>query len=253
MFAALAIIAMTLATIAIAIFVLAPRMAPGRIVFGLAPDRPHPFGYRMAWLAIRSRDTARVIDAIGISQVEPANWSTGLGIVYSDKLAENHIYISPPVNGWTFVVGLPLPHPLGSGFVDKSLPFLHDLGAQFTEVQYYFAYPPIDYFAWARVINGRLVRAFAIGDDGILWSKGKPTPEEKAINLRLVDLRSGRGRKSNPNDAILLHPTEDHVLRLAGKWSIDPTRIDMAPCDPALGYVGRAPTRWRAERVRQAA
>ena len=79
------------------------------------------------------------------------------------------------MRGWTFVVGLPLPHPVGRGFVDKCTPMLVDLGGRFEEVQYFFSYPPIDYYAWARVKDGRLVRAFAVSDEGIVWNKGRAT------------------------------------------------------------------------------
>lgn len=249
----IAILAMTLATIAAIATRLAPRLVPNRLVFDLTPDRPHAFGYRMAWLAIRTRDTQRVIDALRLDAVEPANWNTGLGTVYAAEYAETHLFISPPVRGWTFVVGLPLPHPLGRSFLDKSLPLLLELGGQFPEVQYYFAYPPIDFFAWARVLDGRIVRAFAVGDEGPLWSKGKPTMEERSLDLKLFELRGVRGRKGDAGGEIILHPTEDHVMRLAGRWSLDPTRIDQFTCEPALGYIARAPQRWRAERRQKAA
>ena len=51
----------------------------------------------------------------------------------------------------------------------------------------------------------------------------------------------------------LLRPTEDHVMHLAGKWGIDPTRVDKVVVEPALGFVGLAPMQWRAERHRKAA
>ncbi len=249
---AICIIIMTIATIAGALH-LAPQLAPGRIVYDLAPDRPPPFGYKMAWLAIRSRDTQHIINTLAISDIEPANWDTGLGIVYSPDLAEDRLFVSPPVNGWTFGVGLALPHPLGRSFVDKAMPLLVGIGGEFIEVQYFYSYPPIDLFAWARMIDGRLVRAFAVGDEGVLWSKGKLTKEEKMLDLKLFELRGMRGRKGDAGGPIVLYPTEDHIMRLAAKWSIDPTRIDQVQGEPAFGYVGRAPRGWRAERVRKAA
>ncbi len=38
-------------------------------------------------------------------------------------------------------------------------------------------------------------------------------------------------------------------MKLAGKWSLDPTRIGDAKAEPALGFVGIAPASWRPERV----
>src|SRR5690606_33619219 len=51
-------------TVLIAAFVLAPLVARERVIFDPTPDRPAPFGLKMAWLAIRTRDTARVMDTL---------------------------------------------------------------------------------------------------------------------------------------------------------------------------------------------
>ncbi len=240
-------------TIAIAAFVLAPRVVQRRVIFDATPDRPAPFGLKMAWLAIRTRDTARVIDVLGLVNPRPCNWSSGIGTVYDDQLSENHVFVSPPVNGWTFVVGLSLPYPVGRRFVDKCTPMLLRLGAEFIEVQYFFSYPPIDFFAWARLIHGRLVRAFAIGDEGTIWNKGKPTRDEKSLGLKLFELRGVRERTGDAGGELILYPTEEHVLRLAGRWSLDPTRIDTAPESTASGFICLAPAAWRPERLRKTA
>ncbi len=89
-------------------------------------------------------------------------------------------------------------------------------------MQYFFAYPPVDLFAWARLLDGRLMRAFAIGDSGVVWNKGRATKEERSLGLKLFDFRGVRGRKGDAGGEIILYPTEEHVLRLAGRWSQDP-------------------------------
>jgi hypothetical protein len=240
-------------TVAVAAFVLAPRLVQRRMAYERAPDRPLPFGYRMAWLAIRTADTQRVIDVLGLARIKAANWNSGLGSAYSEELGETHVFVAPPVEGWTFVVGLALPHPLGAAFHDKTTPFLLELGGAFAEVQYYFSYPVIDFFAWARVIDGRLARAFAIGDEGVIWNKGKPSHKERAMGLKLFELRGIQGRRGDAGGELLLYPTEDHVIGLAAEWGLDPTRIDARRTEPGLGYVGLAPQRWRPERMRKAA
>lgn len=247
------VVILVLLTVAVSAFWLAPRLGERRLRHDRAPDRPQPFGYRMAWLAIRTTDTQQVIDALGLKSVQASNWSSGLGTAYSEELGETHVFVAPPVEGWTFVIGLPLPHPLGPAFHDKATPFLLELGGAFSEVQYYFSYPVIDFFAWARVVDGRLVRAFAIGDEGVIWNKGRPSRPERAMGLRLFELRGIQGRRGDAGGELLLYPTEDHVIALAAQWSLDPTRIDARRVDPALGYVGLAPRRWRPERVRKAA
>ncbi|WP_072394856.1 hypothetical protein [Hyphomicrobium sp. CS1GBMeth3] len=249
----LTIAIMVTLTIAIAAFALAPRMGEERIIFEQHPDRPSAFGYRMAWLAVRTRDTEAVLDELELPTAEPCNWRSGIGTVYDNHLGADHIFVSPPVNGWTFVVGLALPYPVGRTFTDKAMPLINRLGRRFGEVQYFFAYPPIDVFAWARLIEGRIVRAFAITDVGVVWNKGRTTKEERALGLKLFDFRGVRGRKGDAGGEMILYPTEEHVLKLAGRWSLDPTKLERADVpSPGLGYIALAPAAWRPERLRKA-
>lgn len=244
---------LTIATIGAIAFVVMPRQREERLIFAVAPDVPTPFGYKMAWLALQTEDADKVVDALGLADPRPCNWQSGIGTVYDAELGETHVFVSPPVRGWTFVVGLPLPHPVTRGFVDKCTPLLMDLARQFPEVQYFFTYPLIDFYAWVRLRDGKLLRAFAIGDEGIVWNKGRTTREEKALGLKLFELRGVRGRKGDAGGEMILYPTEDHVMRVARGWSLDPTAIGTMPVQPGLGYVVRAPFAWRAERLRKTA
>ncbi len=241
------------ATMAVAALWLAPSAPAGRVRYATAPDGPVPFGYKMAWLAIKTDDTMGVASVIGLRQVEDANWNSGIGTVYDDELGAQRIFLSPPVEGWTLVVGLALPHPVGPQFVDKLTPLLLRLGGTYSEVQYYFTYPMIDFFAWARVSNGKLVRAFALGDEGIIWNKGKPSKEERALGLRLFELRGVRGRKGDAGGELVLYPTEEHVLQIARGWGLDPLSLGHLPPAGTSGFVSFAPAEWRAERARQRA
>ena len=250
----LSIAIMIALTVAIAAHVLAPRIAEGRVLFSQDPDRPASFGNRMAWIAVRSRDAEAVLEALGIAEAEPCNWQSGIGTVYDADLGNNHVFMSPPINGWIFVVGLALPHPVSRAFADKTMPLLEQLGQRFVEVQYFFTYPPIDLFAWARLLEGRVVRAFAITDSGIVWNRGRITKEERALGLKLFEFRGVRGRKGDAGGPIIFYPTEEHVLHLAKRWSLDPTRLDTADVPPTatLGYIAHVPHAWRPERLRKA-
>jgi hypothetical protein len=242
-----------LSTIVVAAVVIVPWLTPRRIIFDLVPDRPHAFGYKMAWLAVRSSDTAAVAEELGLGQMQAANWESGLGTIYDDRLGTYHVFVSPPVEGWTFVAGLSLPAAMGARFVDKLSPLLVKLGQRFGEVNYHFSYPAIDAFAWARVRDGTLVRAFGITDEGVVWQEGKVTREEHSLGLKKFELRGVKHRRGDAGGEILLYPTEAHVLALAGAWGIDPTTLDARSVSPALGIIGRTPVRWLPERQRKAA
>ncbi len=210
-----------------------------QLAVDVAPDTPAAFGYRTSWIAIRTRETGQVVEALDLAGVEAANWKAGIGAVYDEKLGDRTVFISPPVAGWTFVVGLALPHPMGRRFTDRCTPLLMDLGRRFSEVQYYFTYPVIDFYAWARVIDGKLTRAFAWGDDGIIWNTGRVTKEERALGLRLLEAAGSAGAVFES------FPTEDHVVDLAARWGLDPTTLDRIEIAPDKGFLGRAPALWR--------
>lgn len=249
----IAVLIMVGVTIAIAARMVHVGVRRSRLPVDQAPDEPLAFGYRMSWLAIRSSDIARISEALGLGPSTDASWRTGLGAAYSPTLGDTHVYVTPPVDGWTFVVGLTLPHPLGRQFADKCTPFLVELAGQFPEVQYFATYPTVDYFAWARFRDGQLVRAFAIGEDGVVWNRGRITPEERALGLKLFELRGVRDQRGDAGGALLLHPTEAHVLRLAGHWSVDPSGITGRPVSPRLGRLGLVPRSWRPQRLQRAA
>ena len=249
----IAVVIMTVLTVAIAAFVLVPRLGDARIVYDRVPDQPVSFGFKMSWIAVRSDEPRAVAEALGLDALEPANWRTGIGTVYDDALGESRIYVTPPVEGWTFVIGLSLPPPVGSRFVDKCQPLLGGLSERFGEAQYYMSYPLIDFYGWVRASGGRVVRAFAIGDEGLIWNQGRTTREERALGLKLFEMRGVARRQGDAGAELILYPTEDHVMRLARSWSLDPTGLAEQTSPPGLGLIGMAPATWRAERARKAA
>ena len=230
-----------------------PLTAVRQVVLACEPDTPKPFGMSMAWIAVRSEDCDRIVAALGLTETLDANWNAGVGAIYDPDFADSHVFVSPPVRGFTFIAGVPLPLPAGRGFMDKLTPLAMRLGNEFKDVQYFASFPEIDLFAWLRIEKGRVVRAFAIGDEGVIWDRGRLTPQERALGLKLFELRGIKGRRGDTGEAIILHPTEEQVWRMASGWSLDPSRLDTIAHAPAIGLVARAPERWRSERVREAA
>ena len=243
--------AVVLATV-IAAALLAWRLVPQKVVYDVEPDVPVAFGSDMAWLAIRTTDAAAVIELLELEGAEPANWNSGVGAIYDPSFGDRFVFVSPPVKGWTLVAGLALPMPASANFVEKLHPLLSELGRRFTDIQYFAAFPIIDFFGWARIDRGRVTRAFAVGEAGVVWDLGKPTAAERRLGLSLMELRGIKGRLGDVGGPLVLHPTERHVFSLASVWSLDP--MGMAPnVAPGVGMVARAPQSWRPERLRRAA
>jgi hypothetical protein len=236
-------------TIAVAFWVLLPRLREHRVVFNIAPDQPCSFGCDMSWLAIKTNDPNAVISALGAIEQTQANWDCGLGAAYDLELGQSHLFVSAPTRGWVFVVGSALPYPTGPAYVDKWTPFLTELANQFQEVQYFASFPDIDLFAWARLADGKWQRAFAVSDEGVIWTRGRLSRDERQLGLKLFELRGVRGRKGDAGGELLMHPTQEHVMRLAEQWSLNPTLLDSLNLSPSIGMAVIAPRSWRPERI----
>ena len=247
------VITLVVITTLIAAFRLAPRLLPRRIMLDDAPDEPRSFGCGISWLAIKTRDTHRLVRYLELTDLHHANWNSGLGAVYDSELSDDYVFVSPPIKGWTIVAGVSLPLPAGGAFIDKMSPLLQHLATAFSDVQYFATFPIIDFYAWAWWAKGRELRACAIGEAGIVWERGELTPDERKLGLSFIELRGIRGRQGDIGGALDLHPTELHVLSVAGAWSINPVSIGKLNTDAGVGWIGRAPQSWRAERQRRVA
>ena len=211
------------------------------------PDLPLPFGQRMGWIAVNTENTSNVARAIGISKKEQANWRGGLETVYHPANGANKVFVSPPLNGWTFIIGTAIPFPAGEKLADNCTPVLTDLGDQFRDVQYYFADEELGFFAWARLRNGKIGRAFAWGDEGIIWNRGRATKEERALGLRPLETQTAKVEERASALQRLVYPSEDHVHRLAGAWSINPMDIKFLETTTGTGFIGTPPASWRKQ------
>lgn len=240
-------------TTVLAAALVVPRLVPRRIRVDDAPDRPQAFGSEMSWLAVKTEDAGRLAAVLGLGDLSVANWNSGLGAIYDLDLSDTFVFLSPPVEGWTFVAGVALPLPQGGAFVDKAAPLLGLLAREFRSVQYFATFPIIDFYAWARFEDGQAIRAVAVGEAGPVWKAGAPTSVERKLGLSMMDVRGIQNRSGDIGGALQLHPTEQHVLGVAEDWSVNPIAIDALAAGPGVGWIARAPAAWRAERARSAA
>ena len=119
----------------------------------------------------------------------------------------------------------------------RFLPFLEDLGGRFGEVQYFGTHRVVDYHAWARASDGWVIRSYAwLGERGdVLQDVGPKTPEEEELGFRFIDSTTAEADR----DDIEL-PGEEDVMRIAGRWSLNPQEID-AYNSKGVGYLGDQP------------
>lgn len=141
---------------------------------------------------------------------DPSSWSHGIERAYQ---RDEDIFITPPVDGWILVVGVsPEETP------EETHSNLERLSAIFSEAQYFATDRVVEYHAWARAAAGTLMRYYAyLGEAGeVLAAVGEPTPIEISAGIPAG-----------------VTPDEELVMRVAGGWSVDPSRLeersDLAP------------------------
>jgi hypothetical protein len=193
-----------------------------------------PFGYKTAWFAIHSEDTHAVASALDLKNVRSAGWNYGIWhAIESDDYA---IFVTPPISGWTLAVGVPVLYEADDHATERMV----ELSRQFGEVQLFASMRVSSAYVWARARDGKLVRRF-YDADGQHQESGEPTDEEEAMGLNFFNASSPEAKDPKYWERKdLVYPDEEHVLQMAGRWSIDPAKLDQMGLAPAMGLIGEA-------------
>jgi len=200
------------------------------------PDKPINFGYKISWLAVRASDAQDVIKSLSIDNLQPANWHTGFVAAYN-----GHAFVSPPVDGWVFVVSQKLPELGHDPDTEEWTSLLQSLSKKHGDVQYFGTHRVVGYNAWARFKDGIEKRAFAyLGESGeTLVDRGSRTQGEIELGYNYFDPNS----TDSENDAYwerddLCYPDEEHVMEVAGKWSVNPNALETMNLPVGVGWIG---------------
>jgi hypothetical protein len=187
---------------------------------------PQTFGYKTYWIVVDTNDAGAVASALGLSDLRPVTWDI-------DPYYLEGVFVSPPVLGWTYVLGLYVePH------FPQFVPLLEDLSRRFGEVQYFTSHRVVDLQAWVRAIDGRIARGYCwIGERGeIIMDVGDITPEESELGFsRFINARTVDGDWDKVE-----FPHEEDVMRIASRWSINPQELDAYDSE-GTGVMGRLP------------
>jgi hypothetical protein len=192
-----------------------------------------PFGYKTAWFAIRSEDTNAVAIALELQNVYPANWEYGVWrAVESDEYS---IFVTPSVNGWTLAVGVPILFEADDHVIER----MKELSRRFGRAQFFASMRTSNCYIWARAANGNLVRQFYEGD-GERRELGERTEEEEALGVRFFDASSPESNDPQYwKRKDLVFVDEECVLKIARKWSVDPSKLGDLGLAPSLGLLGK--------------
>ncbi len=191
-------------------------------------ERPVSFGYKMAWLAVRSTEPVGVLDSLGVTEAVPASWQEGIDAIYSSSSLSVHpAFITPELDGWLLIAS--------PGFFDEASDseptrlerFVTEAAKRLgTEVQFFATHRAVEGHAWAWADRKGLKRAFFyLGEtDEYLLDSGAKTPREE--ELKCLD----------PGDEAV--PDESTVMSVAREWSLDPTGLDQRAAEASIGYLG---------------
>lgn len=201
------------------------------------------FGYKTAWFAVRGTETGQVIDALGLEDVKHKGWAQGL-----EAVGEGSVFVTPPVDGWVLiVVGLEL-CPDTQDKIDRIEELLLDLSSRFGTTQYFASYRVVDFVAWARAQDGKLLSAvsFCSELDGFVWLAGAMSADERALGLiyeghDLAEWSEAYFDALEHGDDDARGLDEEVVIQLAGAWSIDPTTLESRTDVNATGWLARWP------------
>lgn len=185
------------------------------------PDRPIAFGYKTSWLSVKDTNINKIVDDLNIKVIGKANWESGLNAAYNDGA----VFIAPPINEWTFVVGL---------YFDNWKDFVSTIAKSIPDFYYFFTERVSETHAWISVKNKAIVRAFGYsgGSGEILFDEGNPTLEEISLGLEFEKLRN------NKWDDDTKVPDEDDVLAISSTWTINTLEIDNMDVKESVGIVG---------------
>lgn len=213
------------------------RMVVGRELRRILPEPESATDTRLTasvfeapgrWLAVRGSDPHEIETALGVQHARACTWGDAIAAPFEPRL-----FISPPVRGWIVVMGCDLPDP--SDDIDECFKFLTGLSQRLGEVHFFARNRAVSHHGWARLDQGRVLRAYAWAGE-TLWNQGQVTSAERQLQMRCLDYVQSAESLGLAGREVLAANT-DKVVRLAAAWSIDPTAVESSTLD-AKGIAG---------------
>jgi hypothetical protein len=187
------------------------------------PSAPIPFGRKATWLAIKTDDAESVVAQFtkpGKKQFK-TNVENGIQGAFAQ-----YLFVMPPIQNWVLVVGYGFDLQDPDQF-DKFL----EMSRLYGEVQFFGSFRGVNYSAWARFVNGKVVRAYSVADGEVYFDEGDMTELEKTLVQeemdRAVDVDERKWIATEGK--LFCISSEENVSRMAAHWSIDPQKLENYP------------------------
>ncbi|MDB5335489.1 MAG: hypothetical protein JWN70_1108, partial [Planctomycetaceae bacterium] len=197
------------------------------------PCAPVSFGYKNSWLAIRASDSDVVIQALPVDNPQRANWQSGFVAAYND-----YVFLTPALEGWVFLICQRLPELGHAPDTEEWTLLMTSLSQKFGEVQYFGTHRVVGYNAWSKFVNGHEERAYAYCDETLV-NRGPQTQGELDLGYIYYDSNdSGEDSATYRERTDLCYPDEEHVMEIAGKWSLNPNTLTEKKYPAGVGWIG---------------
>ncbi|MSR67130.1 MAG: hypothetical protein EXS24_07140 [Pedosphaera sp.] len=202
-----------------------------KLIAAPKPPRPRKLTVDLpeTWLAIHCANPKAVQEALSLNNARACSCQEGF-----NTQNENHLFIPPPLRGWTLVIGPGLPVPERD--VDEVFHLLVRLSLSLGEVCYFHSRPAFGHHAWGNAVLGRIQRGYA-WSDGCLWNQGKVTAAENDLGLDLSPV----GRTLEELTFVERQNLADNTARLqqlASRWSVSPVHLQELPANIRAGIAG---------------
>lgn len=199
-------------------------------------DTSIDFGYKTAWIAVKTSDKKRIIEILDLKNTQEANWKSGIEVAYNEG-----VFITPQIGEWTLVVGMQLMKNGGSlDDLNELETKLNQLSSEFGEAQSFGTHRVVEYHHWIKSVEGKTVRIYSyLGERGEnIKVFGEPTTPEKGLNL-FNSLSKEAASDSYWEREDLDYPDEELVLKIAEEWSVNPTKLSQRKdIKEELGIIG---------------
>ncbi len=176
-----------------------------------SPEKALPFGSKMQWIAIKTDYREQVAATLKLNNLELVNWSNGL-----EKANENHVFLTPNIDGWILAVGW------GLGEADKQAQLLEKLSREYGEAQFFLTHAGAHSHTYIRYTNGEMMRHLHCEEGEIRTDEGTATTAESSLDLTKQ------------------LPDENLIFNIAAEWSVNPNLLNQAQYADVegLGSVG---------------
>lgn len=187
------------------------------------PSAPIAFGRKATWLAIKTEDTESV--AAQFAKPGKKQFKTNVENGIQGAFTQ-YLFVTPPIQNWVLVVG----HGLDLQNQQQYDKFL-EMSRLYGEVQFYGSFRGVNYSAWARFVDGEVVRAYSVAEDEVYFDLGEMTDLENTFVQEELDRTIEAEERAwvLEEGKLFCISSEENVSRMAAHWSIDPQTLENYP------------------------